>query len=765
MKTVSEKLVGLEVLLVNIEKLKLSSTHDAAKNLADDLKNRGVNLTYSSSFEDASSIILSNFSIQCVLLNWTINENGKNKNEAAEIIDLIRARNSAIPIFLMVDKNNTSHLTSRVMKQTDELIWLLEDTAFFISGRVYSAILRYRENIIPPFTKSLINFAEKYEYSWHTPGHAGGTAFLKSPVGRVFHDYFGENLLRSDLSISVGELGSLLDHSGPIGESEKFCAKVFGAERAYTVTNGSSMSNRIIMMSSVARNDYALCDRNAHKSTEQALTMTGVIPTYLLPSRNNLGMIGPIYSTHLTEKHIKESIANNPLAKNKQQKAVHAIITNSTYDGLIYHVPTVIDLLDASVDRIHFDEAWYGYARFNPIYKDHFGMYGDPHDYPKDKPTIFTTTSTHKLLAALSQASLIGVRDGRNPVPHERFNEAYMMHASTSPLYPIIAANEVSAEMMRGVSGVALTTESISEAVSFRKAILKIRRQAHADKDWFFSTWNPDFVVDPHSKQKIAFEDAPDELLVTDSRCWTLNSQDTWHGFKGIEDNYCMLDPIKVSVVTPGVKNNGEFESSGIPAMLLTAFLSQRGIQVEKTTDFTILFLFSLGVTRGKYGTLINALLHFKDAYDNNQLVSEVLYAKKTETPKCYATMGLRDLADSMFAMMKTNQTLAVQAQAFSILPIPEMTPAEAYVKLVHNEIESVSVDNLQGRILATGIVPYPPGIPMIMPGENAGGIESPYIRYLKILQEWDRNFPGFSHDIHGVESIENTYYVQCIKK
>jgi arginine decarboxylase len=240
----------------------------------------------------------------------------------------------------------------------------------------------------------------------------------------------------------VGELGSLLDHSGPIGESEKYAARVFGAQRSYTVTNGTSTSNRVIMMSSVTRGDYVLCDRNAHKSIEQALTLTGAIPTYLLPTRNFLGIIGPIHPERLTPKAIKASIAENPLAQDKAQKAVHAIITNSTYDGLTYLVPRVVELLDKSIDRIHFDEAWYGYARFNPIYQDRFGMYGDPKDYPKDKPTIFTTTSTHKLLAALSQASLINVRDGRKPVEHARFNEAFMMHASTSPQYAIITSNE-----------------------------------------------------------------------------------------------------------------------------------------------------------------------------------------------------------------------------------------------------------------------------------------------------------------------------------
>ena len=368
-----------------------------------------------------------------------------------------------------------------------------------------------------------------------------------------------------------------------------------------------------------------------------------------------------------------------------------------------------MDLLDKSVDRIHFDEAWYGYARFNPIYKDRFGMYGDPKDYPKDKPTIFTATSTHKLLAALSQASLINVRDGRKPVEHGRFNEAFMMHASTSPQYAIIVSNEISAAMMDGVGGLTLTTELITEAVAFRKALCRAHRDATAKGDWMFRTWNADEVTDPATGKKIAFADAPDELLITNPDCWVLHPGEAWHGFKDLEDGYCMLDPIKVSVVTPGLANDGSFEKMGIPATLVTAYLDQRGIQVEKTTDFTILFLFSLGVTKGKYGTLINALLHFKEDYDANAPLSEVLIATVAGAPERYAGMGLRDLADEMFAQMKETKQLQVQGAAFSTLPVPVLTPADTYSKLVHNEVEQIAVDKMANRIVATGVVPYRP--------------------------------------------------------
>jgi arginine decarboxylase len=253
-------------------------------------------------------------------------------------------------------------------------------------------------------------------------------------------------------------------------------------------------------------------------------------------------------------------------------------------------------------------------------------------------------------------------------------------------------------------------------------------------------------------------------LLITNPDCWVLHPGEAWHGFQGLEDGYCMLDPIKVSVVTPGVANDGSFEKLGIPATLVTAYLDQRGIEVEKTTDFTILFLFSIGVTKGQYGTLINALLHFKEDYDLNTPLFEVLRSKVEGAPERYAGMGLRDLADEMFAQLKESNLLKWQAEAFSTLPLPVLTPADTYSRLVHNEVEQVAVDSMANHVLATGVVPYPPGIPMLMPGENAGRDDSPYIGYLRALQAWDRRFPGFGHDTHGVENEGGTYYVYCLK-
>src|SRR3954471_4139777 len=651
MITRSNKRISLRALIVDDELGTPTAEGRAARALVTEMQSRGIEVVESLSAEDGRSVITSDSAIHALLIDWSLGDD-KNHARSRALIEFVRSRNDKIPIFLLAERVEAANIPVDIMGKVDEFIWTLEDTAAFVGGRISAAIRRYLEVMMPPLAAAMMKFTLDFEYSWHTPGHQGGTAFLKSPVGRIFFDFYGENMLRSDLSISVGSLGSLLDHSGPMGEHERFCARVFGADRSYSVTNGTSMSNRVIFMAAVARDQIALCDRNCHKSIEHSLVMTGGIPQYLVPLRNRYGIIGPIPPGRLSKKAIDAGIRSNPLVtRGVSTRAVHSIVTNSTYDGLTYDARRVQELLDPSVDRIHFDEAWYAYARFNPLYKGRHAMHGDPKDH--EGPTIFATHSTHKLLAALSQASLLHIRDGRSPIPHSRFNESYMLQASTSPLYPIIVSNDITAAMMDGPGGPALTGESIAEAVAFRQTMGRANRQFAAKKQWFFKTWNADTIKAKGGK-KVRFEDASPEQLATDPECWVLHPNETWHGFGNLEDGYCMLDPIKVSIVTPGVADKGGLEKSGIPATLVTGYLHYRGVEVEKTTDFTILVLFSIGITKGKWGTLLKALLDFKRDYDRNAPIGEVLPGLVNDHPSVYGKLGLRELADQMFDQLKT---------------------------------------------------------------------------------------------------------------
>lgn len=757
--------LGIKILMFYEGLEKNNATSRALRALKSNLEGKDAKVIVSETPLDARAVIASDPELQGVLLHYNEDDEQCPSKLCNILLDL-RSRNHEVPVFLLSNRYKASAVPSDILDKVSDFIWILEDTSDFIAGRILAAAERYREFVLPPMFKALAEFSKVHEYSWHTPGHTGGTGFLKSPAGRAFFNFFGEPVFRSDLSISVGELGSLLDHSGPIGESEKYAARVFGADRTYHVTNGTSTSNRVVLLASVTRNQVALCDRNCHKSVEHAITMSGAIPTYLVPTRNQYGIIGPILPANLTREAVTEAVRNNPLVSDGiDSSPVHAIVTNSTYDGLCYNVERVKELLGQSVDRLHFDEAWYGYARFNPMYRDRYAMNGNVKDFDRSDPTVFATQSTHKLLAAFSQASMIHVREGRNPIDHQRFNEAFMMQASTSPFYPIIATNDVSAAMMDGAGGKTLTDASIREAVSFRKTVARINAENAARGEWFFNVWQPDYVIEPNSHKKIPFYEASSDLLSSEPSCWLLRPNDGWHGFGNIEEGYCMLDPIKVSVTTPGVKADGELEDWGIPAAVLTSYLDAKGIIVEKTTDFTVLFLFSLGVTNGKWGTLLNALFEFKRDYDRNTPLERVIPALTASNGERYRKMGLKDLADEMFKAMKELGTTKALSAGFAVLPHPDMSPVEAYENLVHNNVEKVKIDDMAGRTVATGVVPYPPGIPLMMPGENAGEADGPLLGYLKSLQAFDRRFPGFTHDTHGVEVNNGDYEILCIKK
>jgi arginine decarboxylase len=726
----------------------------AVAELIGELADLGAFVTVARSARDAAAVIVSERDLHVAVVDWDLAENGVGSRA---LLEELRSQSEDLPLFLMADRAGIDSIPVAVVRHCDGFVYPLDDTADWIAGRLHDAAQRYRRALAPAMFAGLVRFAQEHEYSWHTPGHEGGAAFRKSPIGRAFFEFFGEQTFRSDLSISVGELGSLLDHSGLIGEAERDAARIFGADLTLFVTNGTSTSNRVVHQASVIAGDTVLLDRNAHKSAEQATTITHAVPVYMLPTRNPYGIIGPIPPSQMSEQALAEKLGRSTLGASAP---VLAMVTNSTYDGLLCHVPTVERLLGAQVDRLHFDEAWYGYAAFHPLYHERHAMHSG--ERAPDGPTTFATQSTHKLLAALSQASYIHIRNGRNPVDPGRFNEAFMMHASTSPLYAIIASNDVAAKMMEGRRGELLVAESIEEAVAFRKTLARATREL--DGDWFFSAWQPDEVSDGEGGS-IAFADAPSELLTRDPRAWLLREDASWHGFAGLPDAYAMLDPIKVTVLTPGMSRTGELEDFGVPAVLVSAYLEQHAsIVVEKTQDFSILFLFSMGVTKGKWGSLLTALFDFKRDFDRNAPLREVLPALLEQAPERYGSLGLADLAGEMHGTLRETGQMHWQAQAFSGLPTQTMTNADAYAHVVRGTIQPTRLADLAGHTVAVGVVPYPPGIPLLMPGENAGAAEEPFIGYLRALEEFDRRFPSFTHDLHGVEHVAGDYVIDCVR-
>jgi arginine decarboxylase len=733
--------------------------------LVEELDARSIDSIEATSFADGRSAFLADASIAAVLVDWTL-EHGSTETlrDGVALLDAIRARNADVPVILLADRLAAGTIDVDIMTKADEYVFVLEDTVAFIAARVMAAIQRYTAALLPPFTRAMIDYLDVAEYSWAAPGHQGGVAFNRSPAGRVLFDVFGENLFRTDSGVERASLGSLLGHSGAIGASEAYAARVFGAHRSYSVLTGTSGSNRAIIGAIVPENRFAICDRNCHKSIEQGLVLSGGIPLFLVPTRNRYGIIGPIRPDQLAPEAIRARLESHPLkARVKDPKPTYAVVTNCTYDGVCYDARHAQDLLEKSADVVHFDEAWYGYARFNPLYRDRHAMRGDPAQHPADGPTVFATHSTHKLLAALSQTSWIHVREGRRPVEPSIFNESYMAQMTTSPLYALIASNEVAAAMMEGPAGPALTGEVIEEAIRFRQALARAHREFARRGEWFFWPWNPP-EVDDGEGGRVAFADADSTRLATDPGIWTFRPGEAWHGFGDIPDGWCMLDPIKAGIVCPGMGDDGEMLEQGIPAAMLSSYLYQHGIVPSRTTDFMVLCLFSLGITKGKWGTLIGALLDFKKDYDANRSLQECLPDLVSVAPEKYGPMGLKDLSDLMFQHMRSAGLDKWQAAAFGALPLPTMPPRQASGLLNEGRAELLPLEELADRVSGVGIIPYPPGIPIVMPGESFGPRDGPWLSYMRALQDWGVAFPGFEKEVEGSVHKGGGYHVWCLK-
>ncbi len=673
----------------------------AVVRLANALEARNIEVVKAFSIDDGMAIVGSDASLDAVLLDWNVGAADDAAHaRATALMRKLRERNASAPLFLLADRKIAKGtFTIEAIEMIHEFVWLLEDTADFVAGRVLAAMERYRAQVLPPYARALADYALLREHSWSAPGHQGGIAFTKLRAGRAFFDFMGENVFRTDMGIERGGLGSLLDHTGPVADSEAYAAKVFGAHRSYSGVVGTSGSNRSIMQACMKDGDLVVLDRNCHKSIEQGLMLTGARPVYMVPTRNRYGIIGPIAPSEMEPETIRAKARAGALTKHvAEQKPVYAVVTNSTYDGLCYNAVRSQALLEKSSDRIHFDEAWYGYARFNPIYRDHYAMRGDPAKHTG--PTVFATHSTHKLLAALSQSSYIHVRDGRGAIDHHRFNQAYMMHTTTSPLYAIVASNDIATSMMDGNGGLSLTQEAIQEAVDFRQAVARIQKSFAQNKDWFFTPWNVETVKTADGR-KVAFDEAPSELLCTSQEPWVLRPGDVWHGFGDIADDWCMLDPVKVSLLAPGMGDDGKLEKTGVPAALLNAYFTRVGIVPTRVTDFQVMVLFSIGITKGKWGTLLSTLLAFKRDYDANRPLSEVLPEIVAQYPGRYRNVGLHDLGDELFEFLCEDRPGDLLNAAFATLPAADMTPREAYERLVAGDVEAVPVEAMAGRTAA----------------------------------------------------------------
>ncbi|WP_294606564.1 arginine/lysine/ornithine decarboxylase [Roseovarius sp.] len=676
-------------------------------------------------------------------------------------VEEVRRKNAEVPIYVYGETKTSRHLPNDILRELHGFIHMFEDTPEFVARHIIREAKLYLEGIQPPFFKALLDYAEDGSYSWHCPGHSGGVAFLKSPVGQMYHQFYGENMLRADVCNSVEELGQLLDHDGAIGASERNAARIFNADHCFFVTNGTSTSNKMVWHHTVAPGDVVVVDRNCHKSILHSIIMTGAIPVFLRPTRNHFGIIGPIPRSEFEIDSIKAKIRANPLLAGVDADTVQPRImtlTQSTYDGVLYNTETIKEVLDGYVDNLHFDEAWLPHAAFHPFYGDFHAM-GNNRERPVHSVT-YVTQSIHKLLAGISQASHVLVQDSQEtPLDRHLFNESYLMHTSTSPQYSIIASCDVAAAMMEPPAGTALVEESIAEALDFRRAMQKVDAE-FGEGDWWFQVWGPDVLDDE------GIGEAEDWVLKkTDADgVQPSDGEESWHDFGEMAPGFNMLDPIKATIITPGLNLDGRFEKTGIPASIVTKYLAEHGVVVEKTGLYSFFVMFTIGITKGRWNTLLTALQQFKDDYDKNQPMWRAMPEFCAKQPR-YESMGLQDLCQHVHSLYAKYDVAILSTDMYLSDLTPAMNPSEAFSHIARRTTQRVPIDDLEGRITTSLVTPYPPGIPLLIPGEV---FNRKIVTYLKFNREFGRECPGFETDIHGlVQEVGNDgvvhYFADCV--
>ncbi|MBE4892401.1 ornithine decarboxylase [Enterobacter asburiae] len=606
-----------------------------------------------------------------------------------------------------------------------------------------SAASRYEENLLPPFFDTLSQYVEMGNSTFACPGHQHGAFFKKHPAGRQFYDFFGENVFRADMCNADVKLGDLLIHEGSAKHAQKFAAKVFNADKTYFVLNGTSAANKVVTNALLTRGDLVLFDRNNHKSNHHgALIQAGATPVYLEAARNPFGFIGGIDDHCFDDAYLRDLIREAAPEKADEARPFRlTIIQLGTYDGTIYNARQVIDKIGHLCDYILFDSAWVGYEQFIPMMAETSPLLLELNE---NDPGIFVTQSVHKQQAGFSQTSQIHKKDNHirgqaRFCPHKRLNNAFMLHASTSPFYPLFAALDVNAKIHEGESGRRLWAECVELGIEARKAIIA---NCHMIKPFI-----PPVVAGR------PWQDHPTHAIASELRFFSFEPGAKWHGFEGYAREQYFVDPCKLLLTTPGIDaETGEYTDFGIPATILAHYLRENGIVPEKCDLNSILFLLTPAESSEKLAQLVAMLGQFEQHIEDDTPLADVLPTIFQKYPVRYRDYTLRQLCQEMHDLYVSFDVKDLQKAMFRKESLPEvvMNPQDANRAYIRGEVELVRIRDAAGRIAAEGALPYPPGVLCVVPGEVWGGAVQ---RYFLALEEGINLLPGFSPELQGVYS------------
>lgn len=655
------------------------------------------------------------------------------RDEVPPSYDTIHA--FSIPLFIL----DTGAAAGRNMSAISGTLLPVKEKASW-KKRITRAALQYEKDLLPPFFGALMKYTSRKNDQYDSPGHQSGAFYRKHPSGRIFYDYYGPNVFRGDLSSSDVDLGDFLIHEGPALSAQKHAARVFHADKTYFVLNGTSTSNKIVMNAVLAPGDIVLYDRNNHKSIDLGLILSGAIPIYMETARNAAGSIGGIPEACFEEDYIRKLVAEKNPEKAKEERPIRlAVIEMGTYDGCLYNARQVIDRIGYLCDYIFFDSAWVGYEQFIPMMKDASPLLLE---LGPDDPGIFVTQSVHKQQGGFSMTSQIHKKDAhirgqQRYVPHKRMNNAYMMHASTSPFYQLFAALDMNARIHEGEGGKKLWKDALILGIELRKEIIK--------KCHYLKPFLPDTV----GNRK--WENADTAQIAADRRFWAFSPKAGWHGFKGYGENQYFLDPMKLMLITPGIDiPTGTYEDFGIPGTIVAEYLRENKIIPEKCDLGDILFLLTPAETEEKLHRLVEKLVQFETYIDQDAPMEKVLPQVYDAYETYYKGYTIRKLCQEMHDFYKERNVAALQQQLFdqNHLPPYAMSPREAEGEYFRGNGELIDLKDAEGRIALEGALPYPPGILCIHPGERW---TKTAIHYFMDLVDSINALPGFPPEVQGV--------------
>lgn len=659
--------------------------------------------------------------------------------DVGEYLERIQATNFGIPVFVVQTEEE------QVDPKFYDAIYHIQDLNGYdiklYSRQIETAARLYEEKMLPPFFKMLSEYVEMGNIAFDCPGHQGGQYYRKHPAGRFLYDFYGENIFRSDICNADVKLGDLLIHEGAACDAQKYAAQVFNADKTYFVLNGTSSSNKVALNAVLAPGDLVLFDRNNHKSNHHgALIQAGATPIYLETARNPFGFIGGIDSHCFEEDYLKSLIKEVAPEKLNQKRPFRlAVIQLGTYDGTIYNARQVVDKIGHLCDYILFDSAWVGYEQFIPMMKDCSPLLLELNE---NDPGILVTQSVHKQQAGFSQTSQIHKKDkhikGQDRyVNHKRFNNAFMLHASTSPFYPLFAALDVNAKIQGSEAGLRLWHECVKVGIEARKLVLN-----HCDLIRPFI---------PTTVKGKKWQDYDTEEIATNLEFFKFHPTDTWHKFEGYADEQYFVDPCKFLLTTPGISlENGEYEDFGIPATILANYLRENGIIPEKCDLNSILFLLTPAETLTKMQTLVAQIALFEKHIKQDSLLKDVLPTVYKNNEDRYKGYTIRQLCQEMHDLYVSRNVKQLQKDLFRKATLPEyaLNPHDANIEFVRNKVELVALTDIVGRVAAEGALPYPPGVLCVVPGERWSPTAQ---KYFLALEEGINTLPGFAPEIQGV--------------